>query len=174
LELDAVVPLGIYDGELRRAVLKMKRSTGENLAVNMGWLLGYCRREELAALQADCVVPIPMFWTRKIRHGINSAELLAEFLARALGLPCHKRALARKRNTIRQMELPPKKRFRNLRDAFRLRAGYDLRGTRVLLVDDVLTTGATCSAAAKTLKQAGVAWVGAAVLARAEGHAQHE
>ena len=85
LEVDAVVPLGIYDGELRRVVLKMKRSTGETLAVNMGRLLGDFRREELAALRPDCVVPIPMFWTRKLRHGINSAELLAEFIAHALG-----------------------------------------------------------------------------------------
>ncbi len=170
LQFDAVVPLGIYDGELRRVVLKMKRATGEALAMNMGRLLGRCRAEDLAALQADCLVPIPMFWTRKLQHGINSPELLAEFLARDLRLPCHKRALSRKRNTVRQMELPPSKRFRNLRDAFRLRAGYDLRGARVLLVDDVLTTGATCSAAAETLKQTGVQWVGVAVLARAEGH----
>ena len=172
LQFDAVVPLGIYDGELRRVVLKLKRSTGEVLAMNMGRLLGHSRAEDLAALRADCVVPIPMFWMRKFRHGINSAELLAEFLAHDLRLPCHKRALFRKRNTLRQMELPPRKRFRNLRDAFELRAGYDLRGVRVLLVDDVLTTGATCSAAAKTLKKAGVPWVGVAVLARAEGHVQ--
>jgi ComF family protein len=173
LEFDAVVPLGIYDGELRRVVLKMKRATGETLAIHMGRLLGSCRRDELAALHVDCVVPIAMFWTRKLKHGINSAELLAECLAQALSLPCHKRALVRRRNTIRQMELPPRKRFLNVRDAFALRAGYDLKGSRVLLVDDVLTTGATCSAAAKTLKQAGVAWVGAAVLARAEGHVHH-
>jgi predicted amidophosphoribosyltransferase len=102
--------LGIYEGELRHVVLKMKHSTGEALAINMARLLAHCRAEELTALKADCVVPIPMFWTRKLRRGINSAEVLAEFLARDLGLPCHRRALARVRNTMHQMELPPKKR----------------------------------------------------------------
>ena len=103
LQFDAVVPLGIYDGELRRVVLKMKRG-GRGPGHQYGPPAGLLPAEELVALDADCVLPIPMFWTRKLRHGINSAELLAEFLARELRLPCHKRALARKRNTIRQME----------------------------------------------------------------------
>jgi ComF family protein len=166
--------LGIYDGELRRVVLRMKRSSGETLAVNMGRLLGQCRAEEIAAIHADIVVPIPMFWTRKLKHGINSAELLAELLAQTVGLPYRRRVLARKRNTVRQMELTPPARFQNLRNAFRLRAGYDLRDSRVLLVDDVLTTGATCSAAAETLKRAGARSVAVAVLARAEGHLQRQ
>ncbi len=174
LRFDTVVPLGIYEGELRRAVLRMKHATGEALAVNMGRLLGHCRAEEIAAVHANIVVPIPMFWTRKLKHGINSAELLAEFLAHSVGIPYRRRVLARKRNTVRQMELPPRERFLNLRNAFRLRAGYDLRNARVLLVDDVLTTGATCSAAAETLKRAGADWVAVAVLARAEGHLQRQ
>lgn len=174
LRFDTVVPLGIYDGELRRVVLRMKRSSGETLAVNMGRLLGQCRAEEIAAIHADIVVPIPMFWTRKLKHGINSAELLAELLAQTVGLPYRRRVLARKRNTVRQMELTPPARFQNLRNAFRLRAGYDLRDSRVLLVDDVLTTGATCSAAAETLKRAGARSVAVAVLARAEGHLQRQ
>jgi len=113
-----------------------------------------------------------MFWVRKLGRGINSPEILAEMVAQAAHAPVRGRVLVRKRNTIRQMELPPPERFRNLRDAFRLRLGYDLQGARVLLVDDVLTTGATSSAAAETLKRAGVGFVAVAVLARAEGHSR--
>jgi ComF family protein len=148
----------------------MKRATGRALAMNMGRLFAQCRSDALASLRPSLVVPIPMFWVRKLRHGINSPEILAEWVAQAAHAPARNRVLVRKRNTIRQMELPPRERFRNLRNAFRLRLGYDLQGARVLLVDDVLTTGATCSAAAETLKRAGAGFVAVAVLARAEGH----
>lgn len=74
--------------------------------------------------------------------------------------------LVRTRKTLPQADLPPSRRFENVRGAFRLAAGYDIRGARVLLVDDILTTGATCSEAAKVLKQAGAASVAVAVIAR--------
>lgn len=77
--------------------------------------------------------------------------------------------LIRQRNTLPQARLPPSRRFANVRGAFRIRRPDAVRGARVLLVDDVLTTGATCSEAAKMLKQAGAASVAVAVVARAQG-----
>jgi predicted amidophosphoribosyltransferase len=81
------------------------------------------------------------------------------------------RLLIRKRNTLPQKELPPRERFKNLRGAFRIRKRMlpHLGGSRVVLVDDILTTGATCSEAARVLKQAGAAAVAVAVVARALG-----
>jgi predicted amidophosphoribosyltransferase len=65
-----------------------------------------------------------------------------------------------------QSELPPKQRFANVRGAYQVRFAHQIEGRRVLLVDDVLTTGATCSEAAKVLKEAGAAMVAVAVIAR--------
>jgi predicted amidophosphoribosyltransferase len=105
-----------------------------------------------------------------LRSGVNSPELLAECLGKKLGIPVV-RTLRRRRYTRPQKDVLPHERFRNVRGAFGLRLwhGKRLKDARVLLVDDILTTGATCSEAAKLLKQAGAAVVAVAVVARADG-----
>lgn len=168
LHFETVVPLASYGGDVRNAVLRMKHASGESLARAMGELLVSKRRSALAAVEADMVVPIPMYWGRRLLRRINSPEILASRLARQLGIPLEGRVLIRRRNTLLQPHLLPRERFRNLQGAFRVGKGYDLGGVRVLVVDDVLTTGATCSEAAKALKQAGAAYVAVAVLARAD------
>jgi len=169
LKFERAIPLGAYQGDLRSAVLRMKRPSGEPLSAVMGRVLGRQRRRELLRFRADLVVPIPMFWARRVRRGTNSAEILAESVASALGLSACVGVLIRRRNTLPQADLAPRERFRNVRGAFRLKPGYNFNGLRVLLVDDILTTGATCSEAAWTLRQAGAAAVAAAVVARAQG-----
>ena len=167
---DTVVPLGGYSGSLREIVLRMKRVWGEPLSVAMGEYLVLRRGDRLAALEPEVVVPVPMYWGRRWVRKTNSPDVVADRLARFLGIPLLERALRRSRNTRPQKDLRQLDRFQNVRGAFRLRAGYDLRDARVLLVDDVLTTGATCNEAAKVLKQDGGAKaVAVAVLARAEG-----
>jgi ComF family protein len=123
----------------------------------------------LADLGGELIVPVPMFWARRLARGTNSPEIVADCLGRSLGVPVGRRVLCRCRNTMPQAGLLPRERFRNVRGAFRVRAGYHLDGRRVLLVDDILTTGATCSEAAKVLKQAGATLVAAVVVARAQG-----
>ena len=169
LRFDTVVALGGYRDQLRSAVLRMKRPAWESLSTAMGAL--YCDRrgQELSALGAEMVVAVPMHWFRRLVRGTNSPDILAARLARRLGVPVVRGMLFRCRNTLPQVNLPPGERFQNVRGAFRLRAGYDLRGVRVILVDDILTTGATCSEAAGVLKEAGASMVGVAVLARSEG-----
>jgi ComF family protein len=169
LRFDAVITLGSYHGGLREIVLRMKRASHGALSAAMGQLLAQRRRDRLVEIRADMVVPIPMFWLRRLGRGMNNPEILAGRLAASLGIPVRKRILVRRRNTLPQADLPPSRRFQNMRGAFRVRRASALQGARVLLVDDVLTTGATCSEAAKVLKQAGAAWVVAAVLARAQG-----
>lgn len=165
--VDAVVPLGPYDGELRQAVLRMKRVGGERLAEAVGTLLYHRRRAEIEAFRADVVLPIPMHWRRRMARGIDGVDILAEVLARELHLPVL-RGLVRVRNTHLQRDLLPGERFRNLRGALRVRSVKPIQGRRVLLVDDIMTTGATCAEAARTLREAGAAAVAAAVVARAE------
>ncbi len=169
LRFDAVVTLGAYGDELRSVVLRMKRPSGESLAAAMGRLLASRRGRQLADLRPDVIVPVPMYWIRRLGRGTNSPEIVADRVGRSLRVRVSRRCLSRRRNTLPQASLSPRERFRNVRGAFRVRAGYDLRGLGVLLVDDILTTGATCSEAARMLKRAGAARVAAAVVARAQG-----
>ncbi len=166
---DAVVTLGPYRGPLQEAVLRMKVPAGEPLCRAVCRLYMKHRREELAKFAIDCVVPVPMHWRRWIARGTNCPEVLAAELARLLRAPAIAELLVRRRHTQVQRTLKPQDRWRNVRGAFAVRKGYDLRGTRVLLVDDVLTTGATCNEAARVLKRAGSAIVVVAALAKGGG-----
>lgn len=166
LQFDAVFPLGPYDGELRAAVLRMKHRSGDPLSRAMGQVYSQRRGVHVQQARPDVVIPVPMHWRRHMSRGTNSPHILAARMASHLGVPVEHSLLIRTRKTLPQADLPPSRRFENVRGAFRLAAGYDIRGTRVLLVDDILTTGATCSEAAKVLKQAGAAMVAVAVIAR--------
>ena len=169
LQFDHVIALGEYDGELRRAVLRIKRLSGEGLSLALGQFLAQASPGGLGRTPARPDWPIPMHWFWRLTRGTNNPELLAGWIASQLRKPLARRLLVRRRNTRRQNDLPPSRRIHNVRQAFALRSGYDLRGKHVLLIDDVLTTGATCSTAAALLKQAGARVVSVAVLARAEG-----
>ena len=170
LKFDAVYPLGCYEGGLRELVLKTKRLSAEAVSLALGRLMAQRLAGKLAAFRADAVLPVPMHWAKRLFRGINSPELLAECLAKNLGVPVL-RTLVRRRYTGPQKDLLPRERFRNVRGAFRLRRWKQRRwqDSRLLLVDDILTTGATCSEAARVLKQAGAAAVAVAVVARADG-----
>ncbi|NLS96017.1 MAG: ComF family protein [Planctomycetaceae bacterium] len=98
---------------------------------------------------------------------MNSAQVLSEELSRQVGVPVLTGVLVRNRNTRPQKDLGHAERFRNVRGAFSLRRGYGLGGTRVIVVDDVMTTGATCNEVTKVLKKGGVNAVCAVVVGRA-------
>ena len=169
LKFDTVVSMGAYRSELGRAVLRMKQPAGDLLSAAIGRLYRLRRGADLAALSPDVVVPVPMFWARRLARGTNSPDILAECLARHLSVPLVQGMLVRCRNTLPQASLKPGPRFANVRQAFRLRAGYDFEGMRVVLVDDILTTGATASEIAGLLKRAGASLVAVAVAARGVG-----
>ncbi|MDY0168257.1 MAG: phosphoribosyltransferase family protein [Thermoguttaceae bacterium] len=169
LQFDSVVALGNYHGPLQAVVTAMKRPSAGLLPEAMARLLFERREAELRQLRPDVVTAVPLHWGRRISRGVNSPEIMAGVLSRRLGVPLSQRIVTRWRNTPPQKELPPQSRFRNVRDAFAVRAKYDLQDARVLVVDDTLTTGATCSEIAWALKQAGAAVVNVAVLARAQG-----
>lgn len=166
---DRVVSLGPYDGLLRSAVLRTKTAGNDAVAATLGSLLAHGRREPICSDAAQVVVPVPMHWTRKVRRGTNGVSVIAARLATELSLPLAAGALSRRRNTRLQNGLLRQQRFANVRGAFRWTDRYDFRGAHVLLVDDILTTGATASEAARMLKLAGAAQVVAVVLARTSG-----
>ena len=113
----------------------------------------------------DRVVPVPLHWRRRLARGYNQAERIARPLAGLLGLPCGL-LLSRSRATPPQSLLGKAGRLANLRKAFRVPRPERVRGLRILLVDDVATTGATLDAAAAALKNAGAAAVTALVAGR--------
>jgi ComF family protein len=103
--------------------------------------------------EADCVVPVPLFWWKGLRRGYNQSRLLASVISRECGIPLHD-ALARTRNTRTQTKLTEEKRLRNVCGAFRLN-GDGIQDRTILLVDDVMTTGATVRECARELKRSG-------------------
>lgn len=123
------------------------------------------RLADRAGAPPQLLVPMPLHRTRLRERGFNQALELARPLARTLGLPLDCRALVRVRETRPQTDLPPALRARNVRAAFA--ATRDLRGLRIALIDDVMTTGHTAAAAAAALKTAGADRVEVWVLARA-------
>jgi ComF family protein len=123
--------------------------------------------EELRLLKHDVVVPVPMHWTRRLVRGTNSPELIGQIVAHELGIVFAPRSLRRKRRTQRLAEMTRQQRKRTLRDAFAVGRGCNFTGARVLLIDDVLTTGTTCDTAARALQKAGAAAINVLVAARA-------
>jgi ComF family protein len=160
--------LGEYDGLLRQVVQRLKDRRGEVLA---DLLAGrWARRAEAAfrALRVDFLVPVPLHFWRRMWRGYNQSAALTGALSRALGMPCGWRWLCRVRHTPRQTAQSATGRKENVRGAFAVRRGAPVPGRSILLVDDVMTTGATAAEAARTLCAAGAARVAVAVLARAE------
>ncbi len=113
----------------------------------------------------DLLVPVPLHWHRRLVRGYNQAEQIARPLATLLRLPCRS-ALRRARPTAAQTRLGREERLRNLERAFRLRRGAEVGGRKILLVDDVYTTGATLVAAAVCMRRGGAAAVAAVVAGR--------
>ncbi len=161
--------LGIYRGALRDAVIRMKRSAAQPLTLSMGFLLSEKLRDRLSDVRPDLLAPVPCHWLKRLMRGINGPDLLVEAMAASLGIPTATDLLRCRRRTRKQGTLLVSERFANVRNAFAVSSGYHIEDAHVLLVDDVLTTGATASEAAKTLRKAGAATVDVAIVARAAG-----
>lgn len=117
---------------------------------------------------ADLLVPVPLSRERRRERGFNQSELMARRLARLAGLRCYPAALIRRRETWSQAGLSREERERNVRGAFHVPDPHRINGRRILLLDDVLTTGATVAACAAALKKAGAATVSVITVARAD------
>ncbi|HEU0207422.1 MAG TPA: ComF family protein [Candidatus Udaeobacter sp.] len=130
------------------------------------WLRAALHDERIRDVSFDLVVPVPLHPARQRERGFNQASLLAELLTAETPTPCGQ-VLQRIRYTTTQTALDRSERMENLHNAFRLRKNTDVRGLRILLIDDVLTTGSTLSECARVLKCAGAISVHAATAARA-------
>ena len=154
-------------GIVRKLVHEFKYSSQLHLRRPIAeWLSETLDDPRLHGRRFDMVVPVPLHPARKRERGFNQAEALAELFCARAGLPMMT-ALERIRYTTTQTAFDRAERMENLRDAFRLRAKTNVQGLRVLLIDDVLTTGSTLSECARVLKLAGAISVHAATAARA-------
>jgi len=118
-------------------------------------------------LTVDLVVPVSLHPARRRQRGYDQARLLARGTARGLGRPCED-VLRRVRRTAQQAMLAPEERRQNVAGAFEARSRLD--GRRIVLIDDVFTTGATMQSAADAAKEAGADWVGGVVFGSADAN----
>lgn len=161
------VRLGPYDGRLRDAVLRMKRAAGEGLAERMGQLFAETGDGVLKEFRPGLVLPVPLHWRRRWARGYNQAGAVARELAAGIGAEFRPGWLRRIKTATQTAQPSATARRENMKGAFRVRPGARLAGRAVLLVDDVMTTGATAEEAARVVRQAGATAVAVAVLARA-------
>ena len=157
--------LYLYEGAAREAVHALKYNYVSALAQPMARLMAaYVEEEEV--IEADLLAAVPLYVRRQRLRGYNQSLLLARELSRLCGLPLAERGLARRRNTAPQARsADAEARKRNVADAFVADRRW-AEGKRVLLIDDVMTTGATLDACARALRQAGAASVWALTFAR--------
>ena len=154
--------LGSYRGPLKTAVLRMKNASGEGIAEILGRRWGVTHA--LGEPAIDAIVPVPLHWWKQWRRGYNQSAAIALGIAGFRRIPIRPRWLRCTRRTAPQKTLQLTARRINVQGAFR--ASLSVSGRHVLLVDDVMTTGATVEEAARALRRAGAARVTVAVLAR--------
>jgi ComF family protein len=154
-----------YDKHSRRLVLGLKHGDRTHLAGAFGRWMNRAGSDVLAG--ADLLVPVPLHWTRLVQRRYNQASLLALGIRAAGGPDVAVDWLVRRRRTPSQGHLGPAARERNVRGAFRVRPGRNFAGKRVVIIDDVLTTGATVEECARVLRRAGASSIGVLTLARA-------
>ena len=153
----------VYEGQLREALHALKFSGRRALA---GPLAELVAEQCLASLPGgiEALIPVPLAREREWQRGFNQATLLARRIGRRLEVPTRPRWLTRTRATRPQSDLSASERRANVRGAFR--ASHRVAGRHVLVVDDILTTGATLDACARALRDAGVVRVGVLTVAR--------
>jgi ComF family protein len=165
LLLDQVAIAFVFDGALRAAIHRLKYDRVRRMVEPLGELLAQHMRAH--PLPADALVPVPLHPRRLAERGFNQSELLAQHLSLQRGVPLLASGLARSRDTAHQVGLHINERRKNVHEAFVWQQPAR-PPARVLLIDDVLTTGATLVACAHALRLAGAREVRALVLARSQ------
>ncbi|HET9321140.1 MAG TPA: ComF family protein [Bryobacteraceae bacterium] len=161
---DAAYCFGSYEGVLRQLIHLFKYGRMKPLSKTLAALLASALPPDR---QFDVVVPMPLHWRRQWQRGFNQSELLARATARRCGIPM-KNAVRRTRATATQAGLSNARRRENVEGAFQVKKRGTVEGRRILLIDDVMTTGATARACALVLKGAGAKAVTLLALARVD------
>jgi len=163
---DAALAHFLYEGPIRELIHAFKYNKNTHLRYPLALLA----LEGISGVPADynlnLIVPVPLHRSRLRQRGFNQAVLLGRVLSRRLALPMVPDAIARTRATEPQIELSAAERRVNVRGAFSVKSSERIAGKRILLLDDVMTTGSTMNECAKELKRAGASAVFAVTIAR--------
>ena len=155
-----------YEGVVGEALRQLKYEKAFWLIPDLATLLQLCIQAEYPHQTFDLLVPVPLHHVRRRARGYNQSALLTQALTRKIGGKNSPRLLRRIRPTISQTNLTAQQRLSNVTHAFQLGKKKKLAGESILLVDDVMTTGATVNACAKALKKGGAASVHVITVAR--------
>ncbi len=164
--LDSITAVWYYKENVRKCLLRLKFYRFRHLAPGLGRLLAARVRKDLPQ-DPDMITWVPVSFLRKLGRGFDQSELIARAVGRELGIPVQP-VLRKHRHNPRQSGLRGgEKRRANVLGAYRVLSPEQVRGKQVLLIDDILTTGATAGECAKLLRLAGAAQVHSAVIAAA-------
>jgi competence protein ComFC len=143
----------IYEGKIRELIHRFKYGKQKHLVHALAEMMtDKLNAEELTDI--DRVIPVPLHKERQKERGFNQSEMLARYIAGAMGWKLDKKSLLRNKNTHFQSELTKEERKQNVQNAFSLNTNVSFEGEKILIVDDVYTTGSTLNACAKELSKA--------------------
>lgn len=156
LHFDRAFSPCIYDGTLKELIHNFKYKNKDYLGPTLSKLMiDFIKEYGLPVDFLDLIIPVPLHKSRLREREFNQAEVLSEPISKEFGKTMAKDILKRHRPTKTQTELEKSQRYANVKDSFSVTDSKSVKGKNILLVDDVLTTGATASEAARALKQSG-------------------
>jgi ComF family protein len=163
---DAMYSVFMYKEKARDLILKFKYSGKMFLAKDFGAQMADKFKQLPFYDKIDCIVPVPLNIVRRIKRGYNQAELLSREISKLTQKPVIRRSLYRKKMTKPQFKLSKEERIKNIKGSFFVKNKERIRNKTILLIDDIITTGATVSACAAALKKSGAKKVYVLSLAR--------
>jgi len=161
----AVRSLSTFDDHYKKLIHRFKYDKKIPLGKRLAQSLGQAVAQERDFASCDLVIPVPLHRARHRERGFNQSEVLADGVSQAINLPLAKEILKRKKNTKDQTYLNAQQRAENVRDAFVVAQPKKINDKKVVLVDDVITTGATLNECARMLEKAGAKRIFAVTLA---------
>ncbi len=159
--------VGIYENTLSRAIMRFKYNKKTALAKPLGELMAKYLKNTVDTSNLNYFIPVPLHQKRFHERGFNHADLLCQELSNHFGIPTLTGLLMRTRETKPQFDLHPKDRLINVRGAFAVQGFAHIKNKKVMLVDDIYTTGATISECTRVLKESGAQEVHILTLSRA-------
>lgn len=162
--LDGLFASFVYDDMMEQAIHAMKFFGRPRAAGTLAFLMSEELKKQPLIPDTDLIVPVPMHRRKQISRGYNQSRIIAQALGSLLDIPVGE-ALVKTRHTKPQSLSSRDERLKNLENSVRVADPSTVRGLSILLVDDVVTTGATLSTCAQALREAGASWIFAAVIA---------
>lgn len=160
-DLNCVFAGWFLNDVFQKIIHELKYQKKRIIAIELGYYLADLFRDRLYQMNLDFIVPVPLHSVRLRERGFNQSDLIGRVFSTHLGIAYNPKLLRRKKNTLSQTKLSIEERIENMDDAF---LAKDLsQHKRFLIIDDVLTTGATLSSCAKALRSRGAEYIAVAV-----------